>query len=272
MDPRARRLLRDEDPDVRALIVVAHPDDETLGAGALLQRLRGATIVHVTDGAPRDPALWNAPADDREAYAAARRVELTHAMALVDHPPQLRRLGAVDQEAVDGVVALARDLAVMLGELRPEVVLTHPYEGGHPDHDAAAVVVQAAIALRTQAGAPAPALLEMAYYHALGGAPVYGRFLPDDARPEHAVTLSPEVRARKLRMFGCFTTQREVLAVFPVDVERYREGKVHDFSRPPHEGVLHYELMNWCDGASWRARVRAAADELGLTSPLAVSK
>lgn len=268
MDPRADRLLRDEDSDVRALFVVAHPDDETLGAGALLQRLRGATIVHVTDGAPRDAALWNAPAKDRDAYAAARRVELTHALSLVDHIPQLRTLDAVDQEAVDGLVALARDLAVTLAELRPDVVLTHPYEGGHPDHDAAAVVVQAAIALRARAGATTPALLELAYYHALGGAPIYGRFVPDDARPELAIPLAPEVRARKQRMLECFTTQRDVLAAFPTDVERYREGKVHDFSQPPHAGVLHYELMKWSDGASWRARVRAAADELGLTPQL----
>lgn len=250
------------------MLVVAHPDDETLGAGALLQRLRGATIVHVTDGAPRDPALWNAPADDREAYAAARRVELAHALALVDHMPQLRTLGAVDQEAVDRLVVLARDLATTLDELRPDVVLTHPYEGGHPDHDAAAVVVQAAIALRARAGAKPPALLELAYYHAQGGTPVYGRFVPDAARPEHAVTLAPDVRARKQRMLECFTTQRDVLDLFPTDVERYREGKVHDFSVPPHAGVLHYELMKWANGTSWRARVRAAADELGLTSEL----
>ena len=38
------------------VIVVAHPDDEVIGAGALLGHLRGVTILHVTDGSPRDPA------------------------------------------------------------------------------------------------------------------------------------------------------------------------------------------------------------------------
>lgn len=40
----------------RMLIVVAHPDDETIGFGAQLCRLRDALLLHVTDGAPRDKA------------------------------------------------------------------------------------------------------------------------------------------------------------------------------------------------------------------------
>jgi hypothetical protein len=38
----------------RIAIVVAHPDDETMGCGAQIARLIGATIIIVTDGAPHD--------------------------------------------------------------------------------------------------------------------------------------------------------------------------------------------------------------------------
>ena len=38
-------------------IVAAHPDDETVGAAGLLLSAGRAAVVHLTDGAPRDPRL-----------------------------------------------------------------------------------------------------------------------------------------------------------------------------------------------------------------------
>ena len=112
------RLLRGDDPTLRALIVVAHPDDETLGAGSLLQGLSQFTIVHVTDGAPQDPALRSTPQTGREAYAAARRAELKRALIIGGgRPPELHSFGVLDQEIVDHIPVVARALSLVISTL-----------------------------------------------------------------------------------------------------------------------------------------------------------
>jgi LmbE family N-acetylglucosaminyl deacetylase len=52
-------------------------------------------------------------------------------------------LGIPDQAASLGLAGLARRLAVQLAASGAEVVVTHAYEGGHPDHDATAFAVHA---------------------------------------------------------------------------------------------------------------------------------
>ena len=61
----------------RAMIVAVHPDDETIGLGAQLCHFEDALIVHLTDGAPRNPSWATASgfATPPE-YAAARVAEL----------------------------------------------------------------------------------------------------------------------------------------------------------------------------------------------------
>ena len=63
------------------MIVLAHPDDETIGMGAQLCRFRNALLVQITDGAPRAglDAAAHGFAGIRE-YAFARRIELYAAL------------------------------------------------------------------------------------------------------------------------------------------------------------------------------------------------
>ena len=82
------------------LIVVAHPDDESIGAGARLNRLGNAWIVEITNGAPDDLECARRHGfDTSEEYADARRRELDQALAIAGFPlDRVMSLGYTDGE------------------------------------------------------------------------------------------------------------------------------------------------------------------------------
>jgi hypothetical protein len=66
-------------------------------------------------------------------------------------------------------------------------------------------------------------------------------------------------------MFAAYTTQREVLAPFGVEHERFRPAPRYDFTGPPHDGRLHYERAGFpLAPPMWRAFARAAIRRLKL--------
>lgn len=248
-------------------MVVAHPDDETIGAGATLPLFRRLLLVHATDGAPVNLADARAAGFTTAAdYAAARRRELGAALAAGGvRGAEGASLGAEDQGASLRMAELARALATLLRQHGTRAVLTHPYEGGHPDHDAVAFCVGAAVSLITRGGADAPAVVEMAFYHAGPQGWAVGRFLPGGDPPPTVAALTAEERARKRAMLDAFATQAATLARFPVGDEVFRPAPAYDFAAPPHAGPLLYERFPWgMDGARWRRLAAEARRELAL--------
>jgi LmbE family N-acetylglucosaminyl deacetylase len=163
------------------------------------------------------------------------------------------------------MVELAETLATELVKHGTEIVMTLPYEGGHPDHDATAFAVHAACALLRQRRRRAPAILEMTSYHAGPGGRVMSEFLPRPGVEVTTLALGEVERALKRRLIDCFSTQKPVLAYFPVEVERFRPAPVYNFTHPPHEGPLHYEAYDWgMDGLRWRILAREALAALEL--------
>lgn len=245
------------EPSLRTLVLAAHPDDETIGISRLLSRFPQSMVAFLTDGAPRDPGLRSAGLDvSREAYAEARKKEALQALAHADISSQrIFWLGGVDQEAVFDICLLGQRLAELMAKMRPDVVITHAYEGGHPDHDAAAVVAR----LATLRFDHAPLLLEMTSYHARDGRCVTGEFLERGSAPEIRIELPQSDRERKARMMGAYTSQRLVLENFPIDCEPLRVAPDYDFSQPPHPGKLWYECMGWpMTGERWRELAAAS--------------
>ena len=229
-------------------IVAAHPDDEVIGAGALLAHLHDIRIIHITDGAPDDPSDARAAGfANSGGYAAARRVELLDALALAGiSPRQTTCLGMTDQDTMQCLPELIAQLGAVLNDWQPDVVLTHPYEGGHPDHDSAAFAV-------SKWSKPAACrIFEMTSYHRWEGALRTGVFLPGSAI-SYTFPLADEDYVRKKRMLACFRSQQRVLSSFPVVPEQFRHAPSYDFTQPPHEGRLHYETLPWgITGSQWR--------------------
>ena len=240
------------------LIIAPHPDDETIGAAIWMDRHRGRdfTVLHITDGSPHDLADARAAGfHTRRAYAAARRRELYDALSLAGVTRrQCRVFSYVDKEVYLHLPELIERMAALIDKLRPSQVLSPAYEGGHPDHDSAALAVAAA---RTRVSSPFRHREYPLYHASEQGELLTGAFLTDSDGTE-VWSLTPAEQQKKRAMLACFTTQQHILSKFGVLRESFRDAPAYDFTCAPHSGKLMYEYWNFgVTGAEWR--VRAAA-------------
>ena len=129
----------------RTLVLVAHPDDECIAFGALLQRIREPLVVFATNGSPADPYFWK-KYGSREAYAELRRQEALNSMRvagvkdvlfLADMPGGQ---ALVDQELFRNLRPAYELLADIVARRMTTAMLTLAYEGGHPDHDSCSLL------------------------------------------------------------------------------------------------------------------------------------
>ena len=148
-DPAPTLISHNLPTPASALAIGAHPDDVEFGCGGTLAKWAAAgCVVHhlvLTDGSK---GTWNADAD-LVALAASRQREQVEASRRLagDRAGSVVFLGQVDGE-LESTTALRGEVARVIRELRPQVVLGHdPWKRYrlHPDHRHAGLLACEAI-------------------------------------------------------------------------------------------------------------------------------
>jgi LmbE family N-acetylglucosaminyl deacetylase len=228
----------------RTLVLVAHPDDECIAFGGLLQRIKEPVVVFATDGSPADPYFWKSYGS-REAYAALRRKEALESMrfASVKDVIFLSDLpggeALHDQELFRNLWTAFDLLADIVRRRMLTAILTLAYEGGHPDHDSCSFL---AAQLGRSAGVP---VWEAPLYHRNeDGTGTFQDFLAgsDDVVD---IRITAEEQENKRKMCRAYGSQGDFLSHFKLTPEIVRPQFSYDYSRPPHAGKTNYEVWQW---------------------------
>lgn len=214
----------------RLLVFVAHPDDEIIGCGVLLQRVPDALIVFAVDGAP-DGFGFERKYGSLENYSSERFKEAGRALALAGSC-SFQRLRARsrayfrDRHLFEHLQEAAESLSKIAFDFSPDVIVSHAFEGGHIDHDACSV-----LAYHTAKRLSVHAFEFPLYWRSDTGDDMIQRFRDPD--PEEIVLNPSEIEiAIKKKMLAEYISQRDLLAVFSPMQERFRRSRCRDHARP----------------------------------------
>lgn len=224
-DARAEALPID---DLRRLVVVAaHPDDETLGAGGLIARAARAgvpvTVVVLSNGDASHPgSTTHSP----ERLAELRRAEVAAAVAALAPGAGVRLLDLPDGALAEHAEEAARAVAAELAPGGAGTWIVAPWRADrHPDHVAAGEAAHTAVRLAVQRNA--------AQWHAAQRSagvaarvfeyPIWAWHWSEPGGPEwpaealRTLDLEPEDRERKSLAMRLHRSQVEPLSELPGD-------------------------------------------------------
>lgn len=253
----------------------AHYDDESIGIGAHIPQMPWCSIIHVTDSAPADPALWKGGYASAEEYSDHRRGEMMSALDIAGHVGPRSGLQIPDQTAVFKMAEITERLAEEFRNRKIKIAITHAFEGGHPDHDAAAFAVHAAAAILRGEGTDIT-VVEAPFYRlkspddpdfGAGEPDVNQRFEPLPETEVEVLRLDSRQIALKRALYGAHASQARVMAEMSTDVETLRIAPSYDFSSAAHGGRLsHIYARNGIDSVRWSELATDALYRLRLAS------
>lgn len=217
-----------EDSFSRLVVVAAHPDDESLGAGGLVATAARSGVdidlVVLTDGEHSHP---HSPTTSVVELAELRRQEMAQAARALAPGARLTSWDVGDGRVGEHEHEVVRRLVELLGDARSSLVVAPCRDDGHPDHEAAGRAAATA-AVRTGA-----VFLEY---------PVWSWHW---AVPEHTdwerlrvLALDDEARQRKQAAIAAHVSQVRPLSPAPGDEVLLGPGLLAHFEGPEEVYVL----------------------------------
>ena len=211
----------------RPLIFVAHPDDESLACGGLVQRVETALVIFATDGAA--PGFGGERISGTlKGYSDTRFLEATRALARVPNV-SFQRLAKSDgsyfvevhlfEELPEAFVSLC----AAVRSFDPDAIVSHAYEGAHLDHDACSF-----LAMHTAKEFPLTFFEFPLYWSDKNGNVVHQQFRHDSPASTGSNSGTIELRLsemeieHKRKMLAEYHTQGGTVSSFAPDVEQFR--------------------------------------------------
>ena len=250
-------------PRDRVLVVAPHPDDESIGAGGVLQqaRTRGAAVrvVVLTDG-DNNPwpqrwieKRWHIGAPERARWGARRRAEAQSALALLGVARDDAEFFGLPDLGLTPLLmradsALQTRLRGTLAAFAPSLIVLPALSDRHPDHNAAHVLLRVAL------GVPAaPRLIAFAVH---GGAAADGdRYLALDDAERATKRAAIEAHGTQMvfshRRFVAFANPREF---FQQLTPQPQPDPAHPLAARCAAGTLELTLDRARWHASWRGQ------------------
>ena len=226
----------------RVLLLAAHSNDEFSVAATLRAHVACGDAVFIS---------WYAR-DDRPEVGAKRAAEAREAATLIGIPSEHLELADLSPVALlEQLPALVLALRDTVARVAPDLVYVPAYEGGHPDHDAlnfAASETTASAGVETREFPMYSASPQRRFWRRL---PSFARFIPGVGDPEVRWLSPSEVRFKR-ELWALYHTQHphfDRLLRRSGDehefftTEKTRALPLRDYTKPPHERPLLYELQ-----------------------------